>query len=177
MIIKVKGKTSIITPFLYTIFNKYGFLKREEMLKYIWDYYIWKTLIYEFGGPYLLLITHTLILFKDIQIAQLLTYGLWLIALLLIYEVDYIVNDFFSYREPMNIRSPRLSNLFPSYDFDEVKRVVLWSIFLRIILTTLIILFYSYYNIRLAYMFIAIALSIFFLFVIHPLTYSLLVRV
>jgi len=30
MIIKVKGKTPIITPFLYITFNKYGLIKKER---------------------------------------------------------------------------------------------------------------------------------------------------
>jgi len=164
-------------PFLYTIFNKFGCVKsKNELLRHIWDYYIWKTLIHEFGGPSLLLVIRMLPPLEDPRIVRLLVYGIWLIALLIVYEIGYIINDLFAYYEPKNIRNPRLSKLFPFYDFNKIKGIVLQAIFLRVVLITSIISYIVIYSSELAYIFTITALFIVFFFLLHSLTHSLLVR-
>jgi len=170
-------KTVIYLPFLYTIFNKFGCVEsKNELLRHIWGYYIWATLIHEFGGPSLLLVIRMLLLLEDPPIVRLLAYGVWLIALLIVYEIGYIINDLFAYFEPINIRNPRLSKLFPFYDFSKIKGMVLQAIFLRAALITSIISYIIIYSLELAYIFTITALFIVFFFLLHSLTHSLLIR-
>jgi hypothetical protein len=117
-----------------------------------------------------------LLLLEDPPIVRLLAYGVWLIALLIVYEIGYIINDLFAYFEPINIRNPRLSKLFPFYDFSKIKGMVLQAIFLRAALITSIISYIIIYSLELAYIFTIMALFIVFFFLLHSLTHSLLIR-
>jgi len=166
-------KTVIYFPLLYTIFNKFGCVEnKNELLKHIWHYYVWATLIHEFGGPFSTLVIHVLLFLEDSRIVLLLAYGVWLIALLIVYEISYIVNDLFAYYEPIDIRNPRLSKLFPFYDFNKIKRIVLQAVFLRVALTALIIFYIAIYSLVLACIFTITALFISFLFLLHSSTHS-----
>jgi len=168
-------RIAVYVPLLYTVFNKYGCVESGKgLLRYVWGYYIWTTLIHEFGGPSLLLIIH--FISKHSHVMWLLIYGVWLIALLTTYEIGYIINDFFAYYEPINIRNLRLSKLFPFHNFNKIKRIVLQSILLRAALIMSVISLLITYSLQLAYMFTVIVLSIIFLFTLHSLIYSLLIR-
>jgi len=168
-------KIVVYFPLLYTIFNKFGCVGgKDELLRYVWVYYIWATLIHEFGGPSLLLVVSMLLYIEDPSIIRILAYGVWLIALLIIYEIGYIINDLLAYYEPADIRNSRLSKLFPSHDFNTIKRIMLQAIFLRVVLVTSIIPFV--YSPELAYVFTITALLIAFLFTLHSSIHSLLIR-
>jgi len=111
------------------------------------------------------------------NIVRLLAYGVWLIALLIVYEIGYIINDLLAYYEPIDIRNPRLSKLFPSHDFNTIKRIMLQAIFLRVALITsinsLVLFIYSQ---ELAYIFTITALFIAFFFLLHSSIHFPLIR-
>ncbi len=171
-------KTLILyTPFLYTLFNKYEFVEKpEKLLKYFWDYYIWKTLVYEFGGPYLLYI---ILVISNIgfSTSQLMVYGIWILLSLYIYEIGYILNDYFAYREPENIRNPRLSKIFPHADYVDISKTVgkvLCQRFLILLIINVICAMYG--AILFCYVTILYISTIMPLFVLHSLIHNLLIR-
>ena len=117
----------LFVPFLYTIFNKYGIVEgTRELWKCFWDYYVWKTLIYEFGGPYLFYIIFVI---RDagFDIGRIIAYGIWIFLSLYIYEIGYILNDFLAYWEPEDIRNSRLSKLYLHANHANINKIV-WKV-------------------------------------------------
>jgi hypothetical protein len=171
-------KTLILfTPFLYTLFNKYGSIERpSKLLKYFWDYYIWKTLVYEFGGPYLLYII-LVVRSAGLDINRLIVYGIWILLSLYIYEIGYILNDYFAYREPENIRNLRLSKLLPQADYINISKTV-WKLLLQrfAIIFVLMLFCVMHGAILYCYAILFYISTIIPLFVLHTLITCLLIR-
>jgi len=120
----------LFVPFLYTIFNKYGIVEgTRELWKCLWDYYVWKTLIYEFGGPYLFYIIFVI---RDagFDIGRVIAYGIWIFLSLYIYEIGYILNDFLAYWEAEDIRNSRLSKLYLHANRANINKIV-WKVLLE----------------------------------------------